>query len=151
MYSEFFDLICFRIRKGEIKSMTNTKCRHKTRTKCVKNIKSEKIQNFEEKSIEKKQSVRRVSSNPWCQAAVISCKHHLRKMYSLKNTTFEKIQIIRKIQLFEKYQVWCVLALIHGVKQQSFPASEHHLPAQALLFTLQFHFKCVFVFLYFYL
>ena len=51
------DLICFRIRKGEIKSMTNTKCRHKTRTKCVKNIKSEKIQHFEEKSIKHVQNV----------------------------------------------------------------------------------------------
>ena len=32
------------------------------------------MQNFEEKSIEKLQRVKRVSSNPWCQAAVISCK-----------------------------------------------------------------------------
>ena len=85
------DLICFRIRKGEIKSITITKCRHKIRTKCVENIRSEKKeQNFEEKSKDKIQSVRRVSSNPWCQAAITSCELHLIKMYSLKNTTFEK-------------------------------------------------------------
>ena len=39
----------FKIRKGEIKSMMNTKCRHKIHTKCVKIIKFEKIQTFEEK------------------------------------------------------------------------------------------------------
>ena len=84
---------------------------------------------------------------------MVSSRSHFLQAPFKKNVQSEKYniwktQIIRKIQLFEKYKVWSVLALIHGVKQQSFPASQHHLPAQALLFTLQFHFKCLFVFFF---